>query len=51
MKYPVDETILITMAKFTEQTKSPQAALPYYQKYVKNFPSGKHYVEAKRKTK
>lgn len=51
LSHPKNETILITMAKFVEQTKSIKEALPFYQKYVKLFPSGKHYVEAKRKSK
>ena len=51
LNHPRDETMLITMAKFVEQTKSINEALSFYQKYVKLFPSGKHYVEAKRKTK
>ena len=51
LNHPRNETMLITMAKFVEQTKSINEALPFYQKYIKLFPSGKHYVEAKRKTK
>ncbi len=47
--YPTNETMLITMAKLSEQHKGVDAAKPYYQKYVKLFPSGKHYLEAKRK--
>jgi hypothetical protein len=49
--YPTNETMLITMAKFVEQTKGFKEALSFYQKYVKLFPSGKHYVEAKYKLK
>ena len=51
LSFPRNETMLITMAKFIEQTKNINEALPFYQKYVKLFPSGKHYVEAKRKSK
>ena len=51
LSYPRNETMLITMAKFVEQTKSVKEALPFYQKYVKLFPRGKHYIEAKRKSK
>ena len=51
ISHPKNETMLITMAKFVEQTKGINEALPFYQKYVKLFPSGKHYVEAKRKSK
>lgn len=51
LDYQDNETMLITMAKATEEIKGMQSALPFYQNYVKLFPNGKHYLEAKRKLK
>ncbi|MGB0862390.1 MAG: M48 family metallopeptidase [Saprospiraceae bacterium] len=47
--YPNNETMLITMAKLTENNEGIKAAKVYYQKYVKLFPFGQHYPDAKRK--
>lgn len=47
--YPNNEIMLITMAKSIENNEGINAAKVYYQKYVKLFPFGQHYPDAKRK--
>ena len=43
--------MIITMAKSMEMNTDKKMAKPYYKKYVRLFPYGKHYLEAKRKMK
>ncbi len=49
--YSTNETMIITMAKSMEMNTDIKMAKPYYKKYVRLFPYGKHYLEAKRKIK
>lgn len=50
-KFPADERMLIVMAKTVESVFQITTAKPFYLRYVKNFPDGKHILLAKKKSK
>ena len=47
--YPSDERMLITMAKTVEAIHDMKYAKSYYERYVKMFPDGEHFILAKNK--
>lgn len=47
--YPSDERMLIIMAKTVEAMYNMKYAKSYYEKYVKMYPDGEHYISAKKK--
>lgn len=47
--YPSDERMLITMAKTVEAIHDMKYAKSYYERYVKMFPEGEHFISAKKK--
>ncbi|MFK7950516.1 MAG: M48 family metalloprotease [Saprospiraceae bacterium] len=47
--YPSDERMLIIMAKTVEAMHDMKYAKSYYERYVKLFPDGEHFISAKKK--